>query len=135
MDEKNQKTDFTHEYIMQLCTLPISELKKDYSMLLNAISIRASYLEPVSIQTLFELTDNEMNDENVIQAMKNGKAIIADATARKKLELALNEGNLKAIDYFMNVNGAKQPERQYQFNYNQKGDEDWENLKKNSDFN
>lgn len=135
MDEKNQKTDFTHEYIMELCTLPISELKKDYSMMLNAISIRASYLEPVSIQTLFELTDDEMNDENVIQAMKNGKAIIADATARKKLELALNEGNLKAIDYFMNVNGAKQPERQYQFNYNQKGDEDWENLKKNSDFN
>ena len=104
--------------------------------MLNAISIRASYLEPVSIQTLFELTDEEMNDDNVIQAMKNGKSVIADATGRKKLELALNEGNLKAIDYFMNVNGAKQPEvRQYQFNYNQKGDEDWETLKKNSDFN
>ena len=36
----------------------------------------------------------------------------------------------------MNVNGAKQPEiKQYHFNYNQKGEADWEAEKANSDFN
>ena len=134
MDEK-EKRQITFEYIMELCTKPIKELKQNYQMMLDAISVYASWMPPRQIQISFELTDEEIVDENIKEAIEYGRSEMLRIAGIEKLKIAFS-GNVKALDYFMNTNGALQPEvKQYQFNYNQKGDEDWENLKKNSDFN
>ena len=123
-------------YIDSIVNFSLDELKNDRGKLLDAISLRGAYLVPRAIQNMFNLTDEEFAAADIQLAIQTGKDMIAELMGRKKLDIALKENNLKAIDYFMNISGSTlQPERQYQFNYNQKGEEDWETLKKNSDFN
>ena len=121
-------------YIESIVNFDLRELKKDRGKLLDAISVRV-WLSPVSIKNIFELSDEEMQSPDIQKAMQYGKDKIADIFGAKRMVMGLRDDNPKAIEYFMQICGAKQPERQYQFNYNQKGEEDWESLKKNSDFN
>ena len=133
--ENQEKTPITFEYIMEICTKSIKELKQNYQMMLDAISVYASWMSLEQIQTCFEFSDAEMEDENIKEAFKYGQSEMVRIAGFEKVKIAFG-GNLKALDYLLNINGARQPEvRQYQFNYNQKGDEDWDSLKKSSDFN
>lgn len=123
-------------YIESIVNFTLDELKNDRGKLLDAISLRGAYLVPSAIQNIFNLTDEEFQAADIQLAIKSGKNMIADLMSRKKLDIALKENNLKAIDYFMNISGSTlQPERQYHINYNQKGEADWEAEKANSDFN
>ena len=124
------------DYIESIVNFTLDELKNDRGKLLDAISLRGAYLVPSAIQNIFNLTDEEFQAADIQLAIQSGKNMIADLMSRKKLDIALKENNLKAIDYFMNISGSTlQPERQYHFNYNQKGEADWEAERKNSDFN
>ena len=112
----------------------VDEWKKDKNELCNAIHFYSAYLETETIKQIFQFTDEEMNDKDIAMAFTLGQAQKA-LDAKLQAEKLMKDGNLKAQIHFISTNGGKMPERQYQFNYNQKGDEDWESLKKNSDFN
>ena len=123
-------------YIESIVNFSLDELKNDRGKLLDAISLRGAYLVPRAIQNIFNLTDEEFKADDIQLAIQSGKDMIADLMSRKKLDIALKENNQKAIDYFMTISGSTlQPERQYQFNYNQTGEADWEAEKAHSDFN
>ena len=133
--QKQEKTPITFEYIMEICTKSVKELKQNYQMMLDAISVYASWMSERQIQISFELSDEEIQDENIKKAIEYGQSEMVRIAGFEKLKIAFG-GNLKALDYLLNINGARQPEvRQYQFNYNQKGEADWEAEKANSDFN
>ena len=113
----------------------VDEWKKDKNELCNAIHFYSAHLQVEVIKQIFQLTDNEMNDKDIVMAFTLGQAQKA-LDASLEAEKSMKDGNFKAQMHFISTNkGGKMPERQYQFNYNQKGEEDWESLKKNSDFN
>ena len=113
----------------------VAEWKKDKNELCNAIHFYTAHLEIEVIKQIFQLTDEEMNDADIKMAFTLGQAQkVLDASL--EAEKSMKDGNFKAQIHFISTNkGGKMPERQYHFNYNQKGEADWEAEKAHSDFN